>query len=250
MAKSKYSEKSPPLRLTKTGPSVTELAARFKLQPPRPELFAEALTHSSYANEHQLTSNERLEFLGDSVLSLISSNLLFHHFSGENEGYLAKLKSIIISAPVLAGFAQELELERFLRLGEGELKSSGKNKRNILADLFEAFIGAFFLNFGLEQTTGFVEPLFMKALPGISSKLSIIDSKTHLQELVQARGLKPEYRTIKAEGPPHNRVFTVEVIVAELSLGKGSGRSLKEAQHQAAINAIAAWADHPAFSSI
>lgn len=219
-------------------PSITQLAVRLNIRPEQEELFLEAITHSSFGHEHSTQNNERLEFLGDSVLGLIVCRFLFDSFASSNEGVLAKIKSTIVSAPVLAGFTKQLELEKFLRLGQGELKTCGKSKQNILADLFEAVIGAYFINFGLEKTTEFVLPLVKKVLPQIMDRLDEINAKTNLQEITQAKGYQPEYHLVKEEGPPHDKTFKVEVCLNNVNLGSGSGKTIKEAQNKAAANAL------------
>lgn len=223
----------------RVGPSVAELAAHLHFVPVWPELFEEALTHSSYANEHKTIDNERLEFLGDSVLSLITASFLFKTYPNLSEGNLAKLKSIIVSTKILASFSKQLQLDSYIKLGTGELRHSGKAKPSILEDLFEAFIGAYFLNFGLERTSQLVEPLIKANLDEINRQFDLMNAKNDLQELFQARGLFPEYRTVKEEGPSHQRHFTVEVLVENQPLGRGEGFSIKEAQNQAALEALA-----------
>lgn len=220
------------------GPAIHDLAAQFNIEPVNYELFIEAITHSSFANENNLPSNERLEFLGDSVLSLIVCRFLYNQYPLSQEGELAKLKSFIVSAPILASLAKKLNLNRYIRLGQGELRTNGQNKQNILADLFEAFIGAFFLSFGFEKTNDFLMPLIHSILPEIIDQCDQVDAKTNLQEITQAKGSKPEYRIIQEEGPPHNKVFTVEVLLNGEVFGSGSGRTLKEAQNKAAGSAI------------
>lgn len=221
------------------GPSVAKLAVKLHFVPVYPELFEEALTHSSYSNEHKTPNNERLEFLGDSVLSLITASFLFKTYPNYNEGDLAKLKSIIVSTQVWALLAKQLELDSYIKLGAGEMRSSGQTKPTILEDLFEAFIGAYFLNFGLEQTTQLVEPLIKDNLAEVNRQFTLINVKNELQEIAQSRGQFPEYRTVKEEGPAHQRWFTVEVLLEGRQVGKGEGHSLKEAQNKAALEAIA-----------
>jgi ribonuclease-3 len=199
-----------------------------------PCLFMEALTHSSYANEQGAISNERLEFLGDSVLSLIVCDFLYLQYPSSKEGELAKLKAIIVSSPVLAGLARQTGLNRYIKLGQGELQTKGNSKPHILADLFEAFIGAYFLNFGFEATTDFLIPMIKPLLPEITSQSEFFDAKSSFQERAQSMGYKPEYRIVREEGPPHERVFTVEVWLNDEMKGQGTGRTLKEAQNQAA----------------
>lgn len=219
--------------------SVEKLAIQLNFVPVFPALFEEALTHSSYSNEHKIPNNERLEFLGDSVLSLITASFLFKTFPNYDEGNLAKLKSIIVSAQIWASFTKKLELDSFIKLGAGELRNNGQTKQNILADLFEAFVGAYFLNFGLEKTTDFIEPLIKENMVEVNRQFTLVNAKNDLQEFSQSRGLFPEYRTIKEEGPAHQRWFTVEVLIEKRRVGKGEGHSLKEAQNNAALEAIA-----------
>lgn len=218
--------------------AIRELTEELHFEPVNYHLFIEAITHSSFANENNLPSNERLEFLGDSVLSLIVCRFLFCQYPVSPEGELAKLKSVIVSAPILASLAKKLNLNRYIRLGQGELRTNGRDKQNILADLFEAFIGAFFLNFGFEKTNDFLLPLIRSILPEINNYCDWVDAKSNLQEITQRQGLKPEYRTIQEEGPPHNKIFTVEVLLNGDVLGCGTGRTLKEAQNKAAGLAI------------
>lgn len=222
----------------KVGPSVSELAVQLQFVPVYPELFEEALTHSSYANEHKVPDNERLEFLGDSVLSLIVSSFLFRTFPHYSEGDLAKLKSIIVSTRILASFTEQLQLDSYIKLGTGEKRNHGQTKLTIMEDLFEAFIGAYYLNFGFEKTAHMVEPLIKDNLVEIHLQFTLINAKNNLQEFLQSRGLFPEYRTIKEEGPPHQRRFTVEVLVEGRTCGIGEGHSIKEAQNKAAFGAV------------
>ncbi len=216
------------------GPSMKELTARFHFDAKHEELFIEAFTHSSFANEHHLPSNERLEFLGDSVLGLIVCEYLYNHYRSYDEGQLAKVKAILVSASFLAGFTRQMGLDKYILLGAGEIRTGGYNKPNILADLFEAFIGAYYLSFGIKATEEMLTPFIEKALPEIFADSEKIDAKTHLQELVQSQGLKPEYHLVAEEGPPHNKTFTVEVVVNGQVYGRGTGKSLKEAQNRAA----------------
>ncbi|HOP75397.1 MAG TPA: ribonuclease III [Bacillota bacterium] len=219
-------------------PPLEQLAVQLNFTLEKPDLFVEAFTHSSYAHEHSVPSNERLEFLGDSVLGVIVCRYLFEHYPRYSEGELAKLKSTIVSAPMLAHFSERLHLVDYIRLGAGEQKSRGSLKVNIIADLFEAFIGAYYLSFGLEKTTELVLPLIEAELPRIMEKFEELNAKTHLQEWTQAKGWKPVYRTVSETGPPHNRHFTVEVTVNDRVYGKGTGRSIKEAQNCAARMAL------------
>ena len=224
--------------INQIGPLISKLTVRLNLQPINANLFIEAFTHSSFANEHNLSSNERLEFLGDSVLSLIVCEYLYLHYRSYSEGQLAKVKAILVSAPFLASFTKQMALDEYILLGAGEIRTSGSSKQNILADLFEAFIGAYYLNFGLKVTADFVIPFIEKVLPEIFSQSEMIDAKTCFQEIAQSQGLKPEYHIVAEEGPPHNKVFTVEALLNNQVMGSGTGKSLKEAQNKAAVMAI------------
>ena len=225
-------------RIVQNRPSVKDLTVLKHLNPESEELFIEAFTHSSYANEYSCPNNERLEFLGDSVLSLIVVSFLFAKFPHYNEGQLSKLKSVIVSAPFLAEFSREIQLDHHLLLGEGEIKNNGRNKLNIQADLFEAFLGAFYLNFGLEITTQMVLPFVEKILPEVMNRYHEIDATPNLHEVTQAVGLTPVYQTVKIEGPPHERFFTVEVLIQDRVIGSGEGSSLKEAENKAAVDGL------------
>jgi ribonuclease-3 len=221
-----------------TGPLVSKLAVQLQFVPVYPEFFEEALTHSSYANEHKVPDNERLEFLGDSVLSLIASSFLFKTFPHYREGDLAKLKSILVSTQVLATFTRQLQLDSYIKLGTGEKRNNGQAKPTIMEDLFEAFVGAYYLNFGFEKTAELIEPLIKENLAEINHKFTLMNAKNSLQEFLQSQGLFPEYHTIKEEGPSHQRRFTVEVLIKGRTYGIGEGHSLKEAQNKAALETI------------
>lgn len=219
-------------------PSIAELAVQLNFKPVYPELFEIAFTHSSYSHESNVPHNERLEFLGDSVLALIVCQFLYRRFPNYSEGKLAKLKSTLVSTSVLAGFSQKLQLNRYLRLGQGERRTNGSEKKKLLEDLFEAFLGAYYLNFGLEATNEFMLPLIEECLPEIIRQTEIINAKTRLQELTQVNGIVPEYRLVKEEGPPHNKTFTAEVLLGQAVFGTGTGKTLKEAQSAAASEAL------------
>src|SRR5579872_3404823 len=200
------------------------LGHRFK----RPELLNRALTHSSHAHEeskatgqepaaNEKLDNEQFEFLGDAVLGLVASQLLFERFPGFHEGQLSKLKAYLVSAGHLANAAQGLDLGRFLRLGRGEELSGGRAKFALLADALEAVIAALYLDAGLERASAFIvrkilEPELERIRSGRSGDFSLTDYKSALQELLQSRGqAQPVYATVREEGPDHRKTFTVEV---------------------------------------
>jgi ribonuclease-3 len=224
----------------KNDPPLEELLERLQIKPVQPELFQIAFTHSSYGNEHGLPYNERLEFLGDSVIAIIVCQYLYCHYPKYQEGKLAKLKSTIVSTKVLEAFAIRLGLNDYLRLGHGESKSNGRNKKNLIEDLFEAFIGAYYLNFGLEATAALLIPLIEERMPELLRQAEAINAKTNLQEWAQAQnnGIMPEYCLLKTEGPPHDRTFTVEVSYHRQIMGRGIGKSVKAAENMAAACAL------------
>jgi ribonuclease III len=204
-----------------------------------PDLLERALTHRSYAYEHGgLPTNERLEFLGDSVLGLVVTDALYRTHPDLPEGQLAKLRASVVNTRALAGVARSLDLGRWLRLGKGEEVTGGRDKASILADTMEAIIGAVYLDRGLEGATVMVRMLFDPLMAAATEDGAALDWKTSLQELTAARGLGvPEY-VVAESGPDHAKSFTAEAVVGGELHGQGSGRSKKEAEQQAAE---AAW---------
>jgi ribonuclease-3 len=202
-----------------------------------PSLLQRAVTHRSYSSEH----NERLEFLGDSVLNLAVSSLLFRRMQGLPEGELSRVRALLVKQDSLHRIAMRLQLPQVLRLGEGESKSGGKLRPSILADALEAIIGAVYLDAGYDQA----EALVHRLLEGVelSPRLqeAAKDAKTALQEWLQGRKMKlPQYQVIDTTGAAHNQVFHVECLVAELQLtARGSGASRRAAE-QAAASAMLA----------
>ncbi|GEL66307.1 ribonuclease III [Marinilactibacillus psychrotolerans] len=205
------------------------------------ELLIEAFTHSSYANDHReltLKNLERLEFLGDAVLELTVSEYLYKKFPELPEGQLTRMRAAIVRAESLANLAKECELAQFLRLGKGEELMNGRKRPSLLCDVFEAFVGAIFLDQGMETVMDFLNRiLFPKIDSGAFSHG--MDHKTALQELLQKNGVVTiEYQVIKEIGPDHDRKFVVEVFVEGDSLGTGKGRSKKGAEQEAARVAL------------
>jgi len=196
-----------------------------------------ALTHKSFANEHspQLPHNERMEFLGDAVVSLVVGHLLMASNPEWSEGELSKARSALVSATGLAELAQSLELGQALRLGRGEERTGGRDKPSIMADSFEALTAAIYLDGGYEVTFEVLrrlfDPLLNDALRGIRQR----DPKTHLQERIQAVYKRaPSYDLVDTYGPEHDLRFTVELIVEDTPLATGVGRTKKEAEQRAA----------------
>jgi ribonuclease-3 len=201
----------------------------------------QALTHRSRANEEgdPAGGNERLEFLGDAVLDLVVSELLMERHADAPEGTLSRARATVVNTRALAVHARELGLDRAVRLGRGEDRSSGRKKPSILANVLEAVLGAIYLDGGLASARAFVEREFTEAL--VRAGESRADPKTRLQELLQAAGERtPDYRTTAASGPDHAKEFQVEVCVGERVLGRGTGHSKREAEQEAARCALVA----------
>lgn len=203
-------------------------------------LLLNALTHSSYANEARggVTSNERLEFLGDSVLSLIVSNYIYKEFSNLPEGELTKLRAALVCEKSLCGFSKELCLGEFLRLGKGEEKGGGRERDSILADAFEAVLAAIFLDSNLKTATDFVMNFISVELMHTDDEV-FKDYKTALQEIIQRNPEEYVTYALKGEsGPDHAKLFEVEVLLNSNVIGKGTGRSKKQAEQMAAKQAL------------
>lgn len=200
-------------------------------------LLSNALCHSSYANEHKSageTSNERLEFLGDSVLGLAVANHLYVNFPNMPEGRMTRLRAELVCEHSLYTAATSLELGKYIRLGKGEENSGGRNRASILADAAEAVIAALYLDGGMAVARDFVSR-FILADKNLQSFCVGSDWKTALQELVQHNpGSKLIYEPVSETGPDHNKTFTVRVLLDGKNLGVGSGRTKKEAEQNAA----------------
>lgn len=205
----------------------------------RPGLLAHALTHSSYANERhwdKTRCNERLEFLGDAVLELVSSNFLYHQFPDMPEGEMTKLRASLVCEPTLAYCAEEIPLGDYLYLGKGEDQTGGRKRPSVVSDAMEAVIGAIFLDGGLANAKEFICRF---VLNDIEHKKLFYDSKTILQEIVQAEFEQPVvYELTGEEGPDHDKTFHVAVHIGEKAYGSGSGRTKKAAEQDAAYRTI------------
>ena len=204
-------------------------------------LMTEALTHSSYANENRGRgghSNERLEFLGDSILGMLVAGRLFSRFPDMPEGKMTRLRAELVCEQSLVEVAQELELGRYMRFGKGEELSGGRERPSILADAVEAMLAAVYLDAGLEQAAKFVDGYILRPLETEGENFTT-DYKTTLQEIVQQQGGQPiEYRIVAESGPDHRKVFDVEVCLDGARAGQGSGRTKKEAEQAAARVAL------------
>lgn len=206
------------------------------------ELLTQAFTHSSYVNEHRIRSvedNERLEFLGDAVLELTVSHHLYERFQTMSEGEMTKLRAAIVCEASLAELAEELQFGDFIFLGKGEEMTGGRKRPALLADVFEAFVGALYLDQGIEKVKSFLkQTVFPKIHDGAFSHM--MDFKSQLQEYVQQDNSGTIHYEIKKEiGPAHNREFISCVYLNEKMLGEGRGRSKKEAEQHAAQEALA-----------
>jgi len=203
-------------------------------------LLQQALTHRSYIYEtagEGLSSNERLEFLGDSILAFISADYLYRAFPDLNEGELSDLRAALVRRETLATFAQEINLGNFLLMGKGE-QSSGVSQR-VLASAFEAVLGALFLDQGMKVVQQYLMPQLEPFAQNIVSKRLFKDQKSLFQEQAQAHvGITPTYRLASQEGPSHNREFTVEVLLGDEVAGKGQGRNKQAAEQEAAHAAL------------
>lgn len=205
-------------------------------------LLETALTHRSALNEQispSTESNERLEFLGDAVLELATTEFLFQNSPDDQEGTLTAYRSALVRTRSLAEVARTLQLGDQLYMSKGEEASGGRDNESILENTFEALVGALYLDQGFEVTRQFLTEHLFIHFDRIKSEKLHIDAKSYLQELVQARGLEaPSYQVIDEAGPDHDKQFTVEVIIAGKSLGKGEGRSKQLAQQKAARAAL------------
>jgi ribonuclease-3 len=207
-----------------------------------PRYLITALTHKSHTNENPglgNEDNERQEFLGDSVLGLIISNYLYRKYPDLDEGALSKVRAGLVSENTLAGIAKKIGIGEFLFLGKGEEQTGGREKVSLLSDALEAVIAGIYLDQGFRTANRVVLKHFQELIPKVVGQKHPLDYKTTLQELCQERfSVLPEYVLSKASGPDHDRIFVMELSVNGTILGRGSGKSKKEAQQQAARQAL------------
>ncbi len=209
---------------------VTQLYVALGYRFQQPELLEEALTHRSAS----VTNNERLEFLGDALLSLVIAEYLFHRYPKASEGELSRLRASLVKGETLAELARTLKLGEALRLGQGELKSGGSQRESILSDALEAIFGAAYLDGGLAAGRALILHLYQESLEGLASASELKDPKTRLQEYQQARQQPlPIYNVLEIRGEPHAQSFTVECMVAE-SRAIAAGNSRRKAEQEAA----------------
>ena len=203
------------------------------------KLLENALTHSSYANENRergLPDNERLEFLGDAVLEIVSSDFLYRNYPDLPEGDLTKLRASIVCEPTLALCTREMDLGDYLLLGKGENQTGGRKRKSILSDALESVIGAIYLDGGFEPAKKFIHKFI---LTDIEHKKLFYDSKTILQEVVQGNYKESlHYALISEEGPDHDKKFSVEARIGDKVIGEGCGHTKKAAEQEAAYQAL------------
>jgi ribonuclease-3 len=217
--------------------SSNDLQRRLGYQFGQPALLRQALTHRSHGQPH----NERLEFLGDSVLNCVISELLYARFGGGNEGELSRIRADLVRQERLREIAESLELGACLMLGEGEARSGGINRPSILADALEALLGAVFLDGGFERARALISGLYVPLLAGIDPDRHAKDAKTLLQEYLQGRRLPlPVYAVIGTSGAAHSQTFEVDCVIDSLSVrSRGTGLSRRAAEQAAATRALA-----------
>jgi ribonuclease-3 len=209
-----------------------------------PRLLNLAFTHRSFSNEADARgeprrNNERLEFLGDAILGAVCALLLYEGEPAGNEGELAKIKSIVVSAETLSGIARELQIDAFLLLGHGEELSGGRTKKTLLADALEALFGALFVDSGYKAAFDFIKRCIAPEIARVKEKRGFQDYKSLFQEECQRRfKTYPKYRLVKRSGPEHERYFWIEVCVNENVLGSGMGKNKKAAEQEAAKLAL------------
>ena len=218
-----------------------ELKDKFGITFRNLSYLEEAFTHSSYVNEHRnlkLKDNERIEFLGDAVLELTVSRFLYELYPNVPEGKLTRLRATIVCEASFSQFAKEYEFDQFIRLGKGEERMNGRKRPALLCDLFESFVGALYLDQGLDGVLFFLEQtIFPKIKSGAFSH--VMDHKTNLQEFLQQKGeIEIEYNLVDEIGPAHQKAFVVEVLAEGQLLGQGQGKTKKAAEQVAAENAL------------
>lgn len=219
--------------------TLEELEKRIGYQFHDRTLLKQAITHSSFTNEQKINRQkhyERLEFLGDAVLELVTSEFLFKMHPDMQEGQLTKMRASMVCEPALAFCARDIELGEFILLGKGEEVTGGRYRDSIISDVMEAVIGAIFLDGGMDKAKAHI---YRFILSDLENKQLFYDSKTNLQEYVQGTLKKDlQYVVIEESGPEHDKLFTVEVMVEQSVLGKGQGRTKKAAEQQAAYEAL------------
>ena len=200
--------------------------------------FILAMTHSSYANEHQLKHNERIEFLGDSILGMLVAEYIYSNFENMPEGNMSKLRATYVCEDANAKYAKEIGIDQLLLLGRGEEQTGGRTRPAILSDAFESFLGAIYLEGGIDEVRKLLKVVVFPYVLAIT-EVQFVDYKSRLQEYIQAETRSAlEYRLDNVQGPPHMRVFTMSVYLDNIKLGTGIGKTKKEATQEAAKSAL------------
>lgn len=219
--------------------NLLELEQKIKYEFKDKELLKKALTHTSYAYEHSIESNEKLEFLGDSILEFVSSEYLYFNFPKLKEGEMTKVRATVVCESSLYKIAKKLEFGRFLYLGKSELATGGNDRPAILADSVEAVIAAIFMDGGLEPAKQFIIENLSSEIEIASKNVGLKDYKTVLQEKLQIHGdVKIEYTIISEKGPDHDKTFEAEVKCNNRKLATGTGKTKKQAEMKAAERAL------------
>jgi ribonuclease III len=220
---------------------LSELEKKIKIKFKDKSLLQVAMTHRSYLNENRnwkLPQNERLEFLGDAVLELITTEYLYNHYS-QPEGELTNFRSALVNYKILSDIASDLDLGNYILLSKGESKDTGRARQVILANTMESLIGAIYLDAGFKTTEKFIKEYILVRLEGIIEAGKIMDPKSKLQELVQEKvGATPHYKVLKEWGPDHNKNFEVGVFINDKKVAKGIGSSKQEGEIAAAENGL------------
>lgn len=218
--------------------NLNKIEEKIGLKFKNPDLLKQAFTHRSYLNENKELSiehNERLEFLGDAVLELVTTIFLYNKYPEKSEGELTSLRSALVNTISISDVASELGFNDYLLLSKGESRDTGRARQYILANTFESVIGAIYLDQGYEEAAKFIENSLLPKIEKIVSEGLWIDSKSRLQEVVQEKfSLTPNYEVIKEDGPDHNKTFTVSVNYGPNKNQVGSGKSKQEAEQEAA----------------
>jgi ribonuclease-3 len=226
--------------------TIDDFAKKIGLEFKNKKLLQQVFVHRSFLNENigfELDHNERLEFLGDAVLELVVTEYLFKHFDNP-EGELTNLRSALVKGPMLSDVARSLDMEKYLYLSRGEAKAEGKSRQLILANAFEALIGAIYLDQGYPAAVEFLKKHLIKHLPSIIDQKLYLDPKSHLQELSQEQlGITPTYKVLDEHGPDHAKSFTVACFVGDRLVGEGSGSSKQAAESAAASSALEHWTE-------
>lgn len=224
-----------------------ELSKKIDIDFKNKDLLEQVLVHKSYLNENRestLENNERLEFLGDAVLELIVTRYLYQHFD-KPEGELTNLRSALVRGKMLANLAKKFEIGKLLYLSRGEDKSGGRENELLLANAFEALIGAIYLDQGYKTAEKFIEKHLISNLSEIIEKKLHVDPKSNIQELAQDEaGITPTYEVLKESGPDHAKHFRIGIFLGDKKIGEGEGSSKQSAQTRAAEDALEKWKNH------